>query len=456
MRSLRVLVLLAAPLVPSAALAADRPTLSGSWTASALSESWSFGEWTEACGPKPAPKGAGGGAVQIREQGGELSIVGAGRAWSTSECWEQMPGLARVSHSQSGGGRFWRTRCSTPSSDARRATITTTVQATDTSISMSETGQYQVTATDGATCTAQVTRSRSFSLVRRDGEDPAAAASASASAAPSAAPAPTASAAASAPAPPTPKPPPKVCTKAGDPARLEVYPARKVLRPGDRFAFRTVVVDEEGCGLSVKPSWTVSPGPLAAKATVDATGAVQLASDIGEGKLELVASVAGKGVTVSVEVTNPAQYEALLSSGGPEEAEQGAVAIIATGAVGGRTAVAEDAARERKQIFVAIVGGISVCLAFAALVLARRGRRRREEEDEEPAETAADEEPLTDEPAEAGGEDRPQAVIEPASEPAAPAPKAAKRGKICPTCGTRYGAEDMFCGQDGTTLVLLN
>jgi hypothetical protein len=453
-------VLLAAPLLPSAALAADRPTLSGSWTASSLSESWSFGDWTEVCGPKPAPKGAGGGAVQIREAGGELSIVGAGRAWSTAECWEQMPGLARVSHSQSGGGRFWRTRCSTPASDPRRATITTTVQATDTSISMSETGQYQATATDGATCTAQVTRSRSFSLVRRDGEDPAAAASASASAAPSAAPAPTATAAASAPQPPTPKPPPKVCTKAGDPARLEVYPAHKVLRPGDRFAFRTVVVDEEGCGLAVKPSWTVAPGPLAAKATVDATGAVQLASDIGEGKLELVASVAGKGVTVSVEVTNPAQYEALLSSGGletPGEAEQGAVAIIATGAVGGRKAVAEDAARERKQIFVAIVGGISVCLAFAALVLARRGRRRREEEeDEAPAETAPDEEPLADEPAEAQGEDGPEAVTEPAPEPPAAAPKAAKRGKICPNCGTRYGAEALFCGQDGTTLVLLN
>ena len=31
-----------------------------------------------------------------------------------------------------------------------------------------------------------------------------------------------------------------------------------------------VVLDEEGCGLGVKPSWTVAPGPLADKATVEA------------------------------------------------------------------------------------------------------------------------------------------------------------------------------------------
>jgi len=33
---------------------------------------------------------------------------------------------------------------------------------------------------------------------------------------------------------------------------------------------------------------------------------------------------------------------------------------------------------------------------------------------------------------------------------------AAPRGKICPTCGERYGAEAAYCGKDSTKLVPLN
>jgi hypothetical protein len=35
-------------------------------------------------------------------------------------------------------------------------------------------------------------------------------------------------------------------------------------------------------------------------------------------------------------------------------------------------------------------------------------------------------------------------------------PLAAERGKICPSCGGRYGGEATFCGKDGTALVLVN
>jgi len=38
----------------------------------------------------------------------------------------------------------------------------------------------------------------------------------------------------------------------------------------------------------------------------------------------------------------------------------------------------------------------------------------------------------------------------------ATAPAVRKRGKICPTCGQRYGAEAEFCGKDGTSLVMIN
>ena len=171
LRVAAVVAALVAVCLGRTAEAQERKTLNGSWSASALTEAWAIGDWGDACGPKPRPQGAGGGGVQIREQGGELLISGAGRAFSTAECWEQMPGLSRTSHSASGGGRFWRTRCSTPANDPRRATVVTTIQATDSTISLTETGQYQFVIQD-TNCTASVTRSRSFSLSKREGEEP--------------------------------------------------------------------------------------------------------------------------------------------------------------------------------------------------------------------------------------------------------------------------------------------
>ncbi len=352
------------------AFAQDKPTLSGSWTASALTESWSVTDWGEVCGPKPASHGAGGGGVQIREQGGELSIIGAGRAFSTAECWEQMPGLSRTSHSSSGGGRFWRTRCTTPANDPRRAAVTTTISATDTTIQLNETGEYQWSIKD-ATCKASVSRSRSFTLVHREGETPPAASASAAPVAPSAAPSPPA---------PEPRSASRCSGSAGEPARLEVHPSRKLLRAGDKFTFRALVVDAEGCPTGARPTWSIAPGPLADRASVDATGTLAVSAGAQEGRLEVTASVGGKGVTVVVEVASPEHYDALLGAGGLNdagEAEQAAVAVIATGTIGGRPAVAQDAARERKVLFVAIVGALATALAFIGLVIVRRGARPR-------------------------------------------------------------------------------
>ncbi len=452
-RALVALTLSVTSVYAEAAIAQGKPTLSGSWSASSVSESWSFDGWVDACGPKPRGQGGGGGSVQIREQGGELSIVGAGRAWSTAECWEQAPGLGRVSHSQSGGGRFWRTRCSL-SNEKERVSVTTTVSATDASIAMTETSEHKVTA-EGVTCTATASRSRAFGLVKRDGEEaaPSASASASASAGPAPSAPPTAVASASPlppplPPPPAPKTPPKVCKEAGDPARLEVYPARKTVRPGDRFSFRTVVLDSEGCSVTVKPAWGVTPGPFAARVTVDGSGTVTVAEGAEEGRVELVATVSGKGVPVVVEITSPTKYEALLSAGtlDPQGAEQGAVAVIATGAVGGRRGVADDVGRERKQTFVAIVIGLAFALGFAGLVLMRRGRRPAEPEID--AETEADADAETEALAETPPDQAPART--------SPTRPEAPIGKVCPTCGARYGAEPQFCGADGTTLVPLN
>jgi hypothetical protein len=448
--------------VVSPASAQERPTLSGTWSASGLAERWSIGDWGDACGPKPAPQGAPGGTVQIAERGSELSIVGAGRAFSTSECWEQMPGLSRTSHSASGGGRFWRTHCASAPNDPRQASVTTTIQATDSSISLTETGQYQFVIQE-TNCTASVTRARTFSLIRREGD---AAPTASASVTPPAsASAPPATTTAVAKAPP-PEPKPTRCSgTSSEPARLEVRPSRKLLRAGDTFLFRAVVLDDAGCPVATRPTWSIAPGPLASRATVDATGALAIAADAPEGRLEAIASVAGKGVTIPVEVASAEHYAALLASSGLDEAGESAapaIALIATGTVGGGPGVADDLARARKHTFVAIVGGLALALGLAGLALLRRGRAGARPSrgadtptfDEADAEGAPPSSAAASEPAE-------EAPPPPrAPERAEPAPKRAEparpRGKICPTCGERYPSEAGFCGKDGTVLVPLN
>ncbi|CAN98240.1 hypothetical protein predicted by Glimmer/Critica [Sorangium cellulosum So ce56] len=443
--------------IPRAGAAQDPPTLSGYWTASALTEQWSVSAWGQACGPRPRPQGAPGGAVQIQQHGSELSISGAGRSWSTAECWEQMPGLARSKHSASGNARSWQTRCTTPASDPRRAVVTTTTQATDASINMVETGQYQFIIQD-TTCSASVTRTRTYTLVRRDGEAPPAA---SAPPPVASAPPPVVSAPPAAPAAAEKKPAAsRTCDAPGEPARLEVTPSRKLMRPGERFQFRALVMDAEGCALPTRPTWSIAPGPLASAATVDATGALSLGAGAGEGALGLVASVAGKGVTVAIEVTSPDRYDALLAASGLNEAgesEQAAVVVIAAGTIGGRTTSGEDLGRQRKNLFVAIVGGVAACLGFAGLILLRRGRRRTGGEVEGPASTAG----AAGERDSAGAEGAPApsgAALAGAAGPAAGPvrPTLRARGKICPTCGDRYPSEAMFCGKDGTQLLLLN
>jgi hypothetical protein len=126
--------------------------------------------------------------------------------------------------------------------------------------------------------------------------------------------------------------------------------------------------------------------------------------------------------------------------------------------------VGEDAARDRKRAFVAIVAALAACLGFAGLVVLRRGRHR-----SAPVSAEGDGEP------DSGSTGSPDDEAEEAAapEPAAPPGRAGRgsgaqgdpavrraarkpRGKICPTCGERYPTEASFCGRDGTQLVLLN
>jgi uncharacterized Zn-finger protein len=427
--------LIAATVSVAPARAQTRPTLSGTWSASPLVERWNIGQWGDKCGPRPSPQGAPGGTVTITQTGNELTISGAGRSYSTTNCWEQMPGLSRTSHSASARG--WSNRCTTAAGDPRQATIVTTISATDDAISFDETGSY-VFVLEGQNCTAAVRRTRSFKLVQRLGEPP-----------------PAETAPASATTTTTPPPPatatateePAHCDSPGDPARIEVRPARKLMRPGEEFVFRARVADSAGCTLKAAPTWRVAGG--AAKFRVEADGKVVVAPDSPEGKSELVVSISGQNVKVTVEVATADHYDALLASSGLNargETDDAAVAVLATGSLGGGASVAEDGARKRKWIFAGVVGSLATFLAVAGLALLRRGGRKRLA----PADDDADRP--------ASG--RAQASVR--SEPGRPRQRldVSEMGRAgaamevrCPVCGKTFPSGALYCPHDGTRLV---
>jgi hypothetical protein len=410
-------LLLAGLSLPTEASAQDRLTLAGTWSASALSEAWSIGDWGEACGPRPTPRGSGGGVVAVGESGGELTFSGGGYP-RTSGCFEMGGGINVTSHSASPRG--WRTTCATAAGDPRRATIITTLSASDKLISFDETGQYQFLI-QGQNCTASVRRSRSYSLIRRQGDEPPAPA---ASSAPAPTPAPT-------PDPPRPESkPPASCDTPGEPARIEIRPARKMLKPGESFLARATMLDEAGCRLGLGPSWSIPQA--GAKVTVSPAGQISVAPDASEGEVVVLAGVSGKAARMIVEVVSPDRYAQLLASGAARRGEdEVAVAILATGSVGASAAVARDGSEQRRLIFLGVVGGVVVALLGVGVALIKRTRPEME----------AVEEVLPAEPS--SQVVRKKRVVAKVSSSSA---------LYCPSCKRGFSAGPTFCPQDGTRL----
>ncbi|MBN1611842.1 MAG: hypothetical protein JW940_34745 [Polyangiaceae bacterium] len=403
-----------------------------------MTSRWNFGDWGAACGPRPTGPGAAAGTVVIAQQGGELAIGESGRTYSTTECWEQYPGLSRVGHV--GGTRGWRTVCRTQPTDPRQASIITTISATDTAISFDETGQYQFVI-EGQNCTASVRRSRTFRLLQRVGEAPPSPVSSPSAAVPEA----------EAPQVAGPSRPPGSnkslrCEQPGPPARLEVRPSRKLMRPGERFAFRSLVLDAHGCTLrKVFPAWRlVEPN---SPARFVSPGLLAINDDAPETEVALTASVRGQSVRVVVEIASKERYEALLRRGGFDESgesQQTAAAAIASGSLGARTTVTQGEPPARRYLLAAVIGAAAVALAGLGLVIVRRGRQRGQVTGStSPAAVAGPEMTVPYSPM--------STVGLPCAGPSAPAPP--RPQKICPVCGERFDPDAQFCGVDGATLV---
>jgi hypothetical protein len=380
---------------------ADAP-LDGQWSATAMTVNWKIGDWGAACGPKPTGTGAPAGTVTIKEQGPELSMSGAGRTLTTKECWEQFPGLTVTSHSA--GSRTWRNTCRTPPGDPRQAHLVTTITATNAQIVFDETGQYQFVI-KGQNCTASVRRTR---FLR-----------------PIAASAPASSAAAAASGAPGRVDSSGSCRTPGPPARLEVRPSRKLMRAGESYAFRAVVMDARGCAVAANPTFRVIAGPPGV--TVSESGRVEVPAATAEGEVKLMATAGGRSLAVAVEVVSAERYDALLAEGrfDPSGASaEAAVVKLESSSIGAKETVVKDDAEQHRTLFIALVGGAALILGLLGLVLVQRSRRA--------------------------------SARERSTGPATPrmaAPTRAPAGTmVCPTCREEFPAGAQFCPRDGNRL----
>lgn len=364
---------------------------------------WRIGSWGPACGPPPSGGGAPTGTVVIRTAGAELVMSGAGRAFSTTECWEQYPGLTRTSHTASPGR--WSTVCQTPAGDSRQARLVTTITAPSSArIDFDETGQYQLVIR-GQNCTASVRRTRTLTRLEPTGESLEQGAPPLASA--------------------SRLPPQQRCAVTGIPERLEVRPSRKLMRPGDRFTFRASVVDRVGCPLDILPNWRVATGNQ--MLVLLSPGTVEVPAAAPEGQASVRVSLADRATSVTVDVVSRERYDALLGRG-PFDAEgkstETAVARIAGAMIGAPSSVAREEARERKTLFIFLIGGLACTSAILGGFFIWRSRKHRRK-------ALA----LTQR---SGGPTRPSAQSE---------------ATLCPTCREEYPSETGFCPKDGNRLV---
>ena len=392
----------------SSAFAQTEVSLSGRWSAGVLRSAWTLTDWGDTCGPSPIGGNEAGGVITIHQRGSELTFEGLGRPFGSDFCWDQQPGVTRVSHAGQLG--HWNTTCKSASGDPRRVTISTTLSGTDSSLDLDEFGKYEV-AIAGRNCSATVRRSRHFALIEREGSQVMIIASSSAAA----------------------EKAPLSCAPPGAAARLEATPSSKLLRPGDKFTFHAKIFDDHGCPVAQKVSWRLAHPTVGID--IDALGVLTLKADAPEGELQIHASVAEQSVSVTVYVVSAERYQELLASpsfNGAGESEVAVTKALAPSIVGTRAPQVDPTARRRRTFFVWAVASLAALMGVGAYLVTRLRRDRM---------------PIRSEL---------NMAPESLDSSAAEFQSAKTVSYICPVCGTQYGPESQFCGKDGASLVPIN
>ncbi|MGH7271222.1 MAG: hypothetical protein ACREJ3_12410, partial [Polyangiaceae bacterium] len=242
------------------------------------------------------------------------------------------------------------------------------------------------------------------------------------------------------------------------------------MRSGESFAFRALVVDASGCRTTTPIRWSIgalqirdiTDGGLTAP-SVDGAGNLSVPAGLGRATFDVVATAAGRSARSSVEVTSPANYEALLAQSGLDsngERREPSVAILATASIGASGVQAEDGARRRRLLFVLVIAGLTLGLAIVAIfagLRSRKGRRVARAAEERHATRMLEYEQHKREREEqhAAQVQAHEASIASAQEAAA---KATARGiatgpMFCPSCRREFSTGSTYCPFDANRLV---
>jgi hypothetical protein len=391
--------------IARAASGEEGAELNGRWSAGVLQSVWSLANWGGSCGPSPIGGSEAGGIVTLTQTGVEFTIVGLGRSFSSSSCWDQQPGISPVAHAA--GAHQWTTTCRSAPNDPRRVIVTSSLVRSGTTLDLDETGRYEVYIA-GRQCSASVRRTRHFALIQRDG-------------------------AAQEPTSTELEKPSGACVLRGPVARIEVWPTYKLLRLGEQFSFSARLFDEKGCPVAQKVLWRL-PKPHKG-VQIDSNGKLEVASDAVEGEVQINAQFGEHSVQVMVYVVSAQRYAELLTSPSfnpAGESEAPSIKAFVPNVLGSRVAQIDSGSNRRRTIFIWAITLLAAFLGMAALLLAR---------------LRAHWVPNAPRPA-------PNPVPRTYSETKSSEQEPVRW--ICPVCGTQYDAASQFCGKDGASLVPIN
>jgi len=439
--------LLLAVCAPLAVARAQTP-LAGVWQAGATTLDVSIDSWGKDCGPEPSSmRSAGGGSVQIEQEGERLIIRARDRVLYSDRCASPNPAVQRISTSHV--ANTWTTHCRTDAKDPRQEAATYTIEVVSPDLLRYRDQSHFDWRLHDSTCKATITTTQL--LERR--AIPAGAPGSPLAMAPAAGAAGAGGGAEQAQVSPPP------CTP-GAPARLSLRPSRVELALGERTCFELRVVDAEGCPIP-HPSvhLTLEHGPgiraqlqgrcfLAAKRSAEGEGTFRVLASMGrlQDQSEVTVSAEQLPSLIAARVQSSAitgMPDALVAGADaprPVEAAPPTAAAPSTSRVAARAAPETEPSR-RKLGLLAIA--FLLVLAAVAFVL------RRERAQPARAGTA---------PTAAATSTSASTVTSPAT--ATPKPASASTpvststaGLRCPRCGTRFEAGNTFCGVDGERLV---
>lgn len=434
-------------------LPAQGSDLSGTWSASSLRVSWAIGDWGDACGPRPSGGGEKGGQVTLTSDGGGFRLNGLGRSYSTTQCWEQMPGLA--TRNRSTGASTISATCSMPAGDPRQAKVITSWYPRGDEIYFDETGQYQFVVS-GSNCTASVRRTRILTrVIPATPTKPEEKAAVDAS---SDKPLPTENP--SAALPPAPERSSQ-CKTPGRATQVEVAPRTKLMRQGENFTFQVNARDSAGCRVPIPARWKLISGQ---GALLSDAGELRVEKNAPPGDLKLEFQVDDQRLSVTARVVTEREYETLLA-GGNFGALGESQEAAATDLTSSHVELDSPKSVEEQQVsrwWLALIGGLLVLFAGAALALMRRSAKRNTRKSKKVAVKEVLRHPPVDSavaeaPIQPLRNDSP--IVSPEPAPLAPPvlpEKVAAPSRLCPVCGKRYDDGTAFCGEDGARLMRAN